>query len=93
MYFLNKKREGGNQELGAFVSNLIQFSPTVLKCLHLSLGLCRKLLHVVAWSQVGLFTDVTMTTAVECWRWLLTSRSDLELRFLQEMLAAWQVCT
>lgn len=55
-------------------------------------GLCRKLLHVVAWSQVGLFTDVTMTTAVECWRWLLTSRPDLELRFLQEMLAAWQ-CT
>ena len=31
-----------------------------------------------------------MTTAVECWQWMLTARPDLKLRFLQEMLAAWQ---
>lgn len=32
-----------------------------------------------------------MRTAVECWQWLTTSRPDLELQFLQEMFAAWQV--
>jgi len=48
-------------------------------------------LHVVAWSQVMLFTTKAMRTAVECWQWLTTSRADLELQFLQEMFAAWQV--
>lgn len=32
-----------------------------------------------------------MTTAIECWQWLVTARPDLELRFLQEMFSAWQV--
>lgn len=49
-------------------------------------------MHVVAWSQVMLFTTKAMRTAVECWQWLTTSRPDLELQFLQEMFAAWQVC-
>nr|CAD7570756.1 unnamed protein product [Timema californicum] len=53
-------------------------------------GIQRNLLHVVAWSQVELFTEVAMTTAVECWQWLVTARPDLELRFLQEMFGAWQ---
>lgn len=55
------------------------------------LGCTRKLVHVVAWSQVMLFTTKAMRTAVECWQWLTTSRPDLELQFLQEMFAAWQV--
>lgn len=38
-----------------------------------------------------LFTTKAMRTAVECWQWLTTSRPDLELQFLQEMFAAWQV--
>lgn len=45
----------------------------------------------MAWSQVELFTEAAMTTAVECWQWLVTARPDLELQFLQEMFAAWQV--
>ncbi|PSN41691.1 hypothetical protein C0J52_07710 [Blattella germanica] len=53
-------------------------------------GVYRSLLHVVAWSQVELFTETSMTTAVECWQWLVTARPDLELRFLQEMFSAWQ---
>ncbi|XP_023707312.1 phosphatidylinositol 4-kinase alpha isoform X2 [Cryptotermes secundus] len=53
-------------------------------------GVYRSLLHVVAWSQVELFTEPAMTTAVECWQWLVTARPDLELRFLQEMFSAWQ---
>ena len=47
-------------------------------------------MHTVAWSQVKLFTDTAMSTAVECWQWIFTARPDLKLCFLQEMLAAWQ---
>ncbi|XP_015600220.1 phosphatidylinositol 4-kinase alpha isoform X2 [Cephus cinctus] len=53
-------------------------------------GIHRRLLHTVAWSQVELFTDQAITTAVECWQWILTARPDLKLCFLQEMLSAWQ---
>ncbi|CAK1590125.1 unnamed protein product [Parnassius mnemosyne] len=52
----------------------------------------RALLHSVAWSQVEIFTEDAVTTAVECWQWLTTARPDLELRLLQEIFAAWQ-CT
>lgn len=55
------------------------------------LGFCRKLIHAVAWAPVELFTEEAIKTAVECWQWLVTARPDLELRFLQEMLTAWQV--
>ncbi|XP_068623293.1 phosphatidylinositol 4-kinase alpha [Battus philenor] len=50
----------------------------------------RALLHSVAWSQVEIFTEDAVTTAVECWQWLNTARPDLELRLLQEIFAAWQ---
>ncbi|KAF5285106.1 hypothetical protein FQA39_LY16795 [Lamprigera yunnana] len=52
----------------------------------------RQLLHCIAWSQVELFTAKAMRTAIECWQWLVTARSDLEMRFLQEMISAWN-CT
>ncbi|EDW82565.1 uncharacterized protein Dwil_GK25066 [Drosophila willistoni] len=50
----------------------------------------RKLLHAVASSQLELFTESAMETAVECWQWVLTARQDLELCFIQEMVSAWQ---
>ncbi|KAL1122935.1 hypothetical protein AAG570_003260 [Ranatra chinensis] len=50
----------------------------------------RKLLHIVAWSQVELFTAEAMTTAVQCWQWLITSRPSIELLWLEDMLTAWQ---
>lgn len=53
-------------------------------------GIHRRLLHTVAYSQIELFTKSAMTTAVECWQWMLTARPDLKLRFFQEMFAAWQ---
>nr|CAD7444999.1 unnamed protein product [Timema bartmani] len=31
-----------------------------------------------------------MSTAVDCWLWLLSARPQLELLFLQEMLSSWQ---
>ncbi|KAL3270935.1 hypothetical protein HHI36_021440 [Cryptolaemus montrouzieri] len=52
----------------------------------------RNLLHCIAWSQVELFTEEAMRTAVECWQWLITSKPEFEIRFLQEMVAAWN-CT
>ncbi|CAH1104235.1 unnamed protein product [Psylliodes chrysocephalus] len=52
----------------------------------------RRLLHCIAWSQVELFTVEAMISAVDCWQWLITSRPELEIRFLQEMVAAWK-CT
>ncbi|CAH1390658.1 unnamed protein product [Nezara viridula] len=54
------------------------------------LGTPRKLLHVVAWSQVELFTAEAMSTAVQCWQWLITSRPSIELLWLEEMITAWQ---
>lgn len=50
----------------------------------------RRLLHAVASSQLELFTESAMETAVECWQWVLTARQDLELCFIQEMVSAWQ---
>ncbi|XP_041971459.1 phosphatidylinositol 4-kinase alpha isoform X3 [Aricia agestis] len=50
----------------------------------------RALLQAVAWSQVDLFTEDAVTSAVECWQWLTTARPDLELRLVQEVFAAWQ---
>lgn len=44
---------------------------------------------VVLFFQVDMFTVEGMTTAVECWKWLITARPHLELRFLQEMISAW----
>lgn len=50
----------------------------------------RRLLHAIASSQVELFNTETMNTSIECWKWILTARSDLELSFMQEMVIAWQ---
>lgn len=43
-----------------------------------------------ATSQVELFTESAMETAVECWQWVLTARPDLELSFMMEMVSAWE---
>ncbi|KFM83573.1 Phosphatidylinositol 4-kinase alpha, partial [Stegodyphus mimosarum] len=32
-----------------------------------------------------------MRSAIACWQWLLAARPDMELQFLQEMSAAWQM--
>lgn len=53
-------------------------------------GVCRPLLHAVAWSHLELFTAVAVNAAVECWQWIISARPDLEFCFLQEMSGAWQ---
>ncbi|KAH9631398.1 hypothetical protein HF086_012186 [Spodoptera exigua] len=62
-------------EVGTFI--FISFIPVVL---HMT----------TSWSQVEIFTEDAVTTAVECWQWLTTSRPDLEIRLMQEIFAAWQ---
>lgn len=59
---------------------------------HTSSPQARGLLHAVAWSQVDIFTEDAVTTAVECWQWVTTARPELELRLMQEIFSAWQ-CT
>lgn len=54
-------------------------------------GQTGKLLHAIATSQVELFTEGAVETAVECWQWILTARDDLELSFIREMVTAWQI--
>lgn len=53
-------------------------------------GVCRPLLHSIAWSHLELFTSGAVSAAVECWQWIVSARPDLEFCFLQEMSAAWQ---
>lgn len=53
-------------------------------------GVCRPLLHAIAWSHLEWFTSSSVSAAVECWQWIISARPDLEFCFLQEMSAAWQ---
>ena len=62
----------------------------VYVCLCVS-GLDRELLHLVAWSPAVMFTEPAMRTGIQCWEWVLSARPDLEISFLREMCAAWQV--
>ena len=48
------------------------------------------LFRIPATSQVKLFTESAMETAVEFWQWVLTARPDLELSFMMEMANAWE---
>lgn len=39
----------------------------------------RELLHNVCWCPADLFTELSMSTAVSCWEWIMGARQDLEL--------------
>ena len=39
----------------------------------------RELLHNVCWCPAHLFTELSMSTAVSCWEWIMGARQDLEL--------------
>lgn len=39
----------------------------------------RGLLHNVCWCPADLFTELSMSTAVSCWEWIMGARQDLEL--------------
>ena len=52
-------------------------------------GIDEKLVFTVTRAPLKLFNAATMKVVVECWNWLLSARPDLEMKFLQEMIAAW----
>ncbi|CAB4064610.1 PI4KA [Lepeophtheirus salmonis] len=47
------------------------------------------LLFEITRAPLKLFEEESMKTVVECWNWLLSARPDMEMPFLQEMIAAW----
>ncbi|CAL8128289.1 unnamed protein product [Orchesella dallaii] len=56
----------------------------------LNYKLTRRLLHAVCWAPTQKFTEGVLHSCCECWRWLLSSRKDLLLILLQEILGSWQ---
>lgn len=52
----------------------------------------RELLHELSASCCHLFTKQIVTTAIECWSWVVSSRgATLEPLVSEEMLNAWQM--
>ena len=52
-------------------------------------GIDEKLVFALTRAPLKLFNAATMKVVVECWNWLLSARPDLEMKFLQEMIASW----
>ncbi|XP_017495017.1 PREDICTED: phosphatidylinositol 4-kinase alpha-like, partial [Rhagoletis zephyria] len=50
-----------------------------------------QLFHMLCWAPVYLFSHQTIYSVISSWKWLLSARSDLELRFIKEMTSAWVV--
>ncbi|UYV78927.1 PI4KA [Cordylochernes scorpioides] len=85
---LNKLKESwSNKDLALHKDSIFSICALLIA----TKGLERALLHALCWSPVEIFLEESMIHAVECWRWLLAARSDLELPFLQEMSTAWCV--
>ena len=49
----------------------------------------RRLWFTIASAPVKLFRAEAMADIVECWHWLLSACPEMEMVFLQEMVAAW----
>ena len=52
------------------------------------LAVDRQLLHNLCWCPADLFTELSMSTAVSCWEWIMGARQDLELPVRFFFLAA-----
>ncbi|XP_068726230.1 phosphatidylinositol 4-kinase alpha-like [Montipora capricornis] len=50
----------------------------------------RNMLRSICWSPADVFTELSMSTAVNCWEWIMGARQDLELQLLSKISAAWQ---
>ncbi|XP_068676768.1 phosphatidylinositol 4-kinase alpha-like isoform X2 [Montipora foliosa] len=50
----------------------------------------RNMLRNICWSPADVFTKLSMSTAVNCWEWIMGARQDLELQLLSKISAAWQ---
>jgi phosphatidylinositol 4-kinase len=52
----------------------------------------RKLMRCLCWAPVSFFHEDTIDTVIDCWKWLLSARTDLELQIIPEIVSAWN-CT
>lgn len=50
----------------------------------------RMILRTVCFAAVDLFESDILEVCINCWQWLLSSRSDLEMDFMSEMSDAWE---
>lgn len=51
----------------------------------------REILNEISLSCCTVFTKQIIQVAIDCWSWLISSRSDIEELVVEEMLNAWQI--
>nr|XP_058953334.1 phosphatidylinositol 4-kinase alpha-like [Pocillopora verrucosa] len=84
---LNKQlEEAKSGKEDAFVAAMFRASAFLVT----SQAVDRQLLHNLCWCPADLFTELSMSTAVSCWEWIMGARQDLELPMLSKISAAWQ---
>lgn len=52
----------------------------------------RKLLRSLCWAPLHLFHEETIDSVVDCWKWVLSAKPEIELQLIQEIVSAWN-CT
>ena len=48
----------------------------------------RDLLHNICWTPADVFSDLSLSTAVSCWEWIMGARQDLELQVTSSFISA-----
>ena len=51
----------------------------------------RDLLHNICWTPADVFSDLSLSTAVSCWEWIMGARQDLELQVTSSLISAGQL--
>lgn len=52
-----------------------------------------ELLHLVTWSPIQIFSTASLRAGILAWTWVITTRPEFELRFLNEMADVWEWCS
>lgn len=52
----------------------------------------RKLLRSLCWAPLYLFHEETIDSVIDCWKWVLSAKPEIELQLIQEIITAWN-CT
>ncbi|KAL7069800.1 hypothetical protein ACQ4LE_011065 [Meloidogyne hapla] len=51
----------------------------------------QRILHSIIWAPLRNFTEQTMRLCVICWNWILATREDIQIDFLQQMTSCWEI--